>query len=293
MSGSGERRAAGCARSVAMATTMATTTTGDYVLGTHDAEIARLELQHGVWRERALEAWRRARIGPAQTVIDLGCGPGFAALDLAEVVGPAGRVIALDRSRRFLDVLGRAAAARGLGNVEARECDLATDELPAGADAAWSRWVFSFVERPRELLARVARALRVGGTFVAHEYFDYAAWRAAPRDAVVEEFVARVMASWRARGGEPDIGPALLGWMPAVGLEIASVRAIVEVAAPGSPHWEWLQRFAEVGVSRLAELGEITAEQGAAAIAAWTACAARPGAQMITPAVLEIVAVRR
>jgi SAM-dependent methyltransferase len=270
-----------------------TTMTGDYVLGTHDAEIARLGLQHGVWRARALEAWRRAGIGPGQTVLDLGCGPGFAALDLAEVVGPAGRVIALDRSTRFLDALGRAGAARDLGNVEARACDLAADELPAGADAAWARWVFSFVERPRELLARVARALRVGGAFVAHEYFDYAAWRVAPRDAEVEEFVARVMASWRARGGEPDIGPTLLGWMPALGLEIASVRAISEVAAPGSPHWEWLQRFAEVGVQRLVELGEVSAERGAALAAAWAACPARPGIQMITPAVLEIVAVRR
>jgi len=268
-------------------------TSGDYVLGTHDAEIARLELQHGVWRARALEAWQRAGIGPGHTVLDLGCGPGFAALDLADAVGAAGRVIALDRSTRFLDVLGRACAARGIGHVEARACDLDADELPAGVDAAWSRWVFSFVERPRELLARVARALRVGGAFVAHEYCDYAAWRASPRDPELEDFVARVMASWRARGGEPDIGPALLGWMPALGLEPTSVRAIVEVARPGSPHWEWLLRFGEVGVQRLVELGEVSAERGAELAAAWAACATRPGVQMITPAVIEIVAVRR
>lgn len=269
-------------------------TTGDYVLGTHDAEIDRLELQHGVWRPRAIEAWRRAGIAPGQSVIDLGCGPGFAALDLAEVVGPAGRVIALDRSPRFLDVLRRACAARGLGNVEAREHDLDADELPAvEADAAWSRWVFSFVERPRELLGRAARALRTGGALVAHEYLDYGTWRAAPRDAAVEDFVARVMASWRARGGEPDIGPALLGWMPEVGLELASARVIVEVAAPASPHGVWLQRFAEVGLQRLVELGEVSAAQGAALAGAWAACLARPGVHLITPAVLEIVAIRR
>jgi SAM-dependent methyltransferase len=272
------------------------TTTGDYVLGTHDAEIERLGMQHGVWRPRAIEAWQRAGIGPGQTVIDLGCGPGFATLDLAGVVGEAGRVIALDRSRRFLDVLERACAARGVGNVEARECDFAAEALPVAdgsADAAWSRWVFSFVERPREVLARAARALRVGGALVVHEYFDYGAWRAAPRDAVVEDFVARVMASWRARGGEPDIGLDLLGWMPAQGLEIASVRAMIEVAAPGSPHWEWLQEFAAVGRQRLVELGELTADQGAALAAGWAACVARPGVRMVTPGMLEIVAIRR
>ncbi|HWU90190.1 MAG TPA: methyltransferase domain-containing protein [Kofleriaceae bacterium] len=275
-------------------------TAGDYVLGTHDAEIERLELQHEVWRAQAREAWRRAGIGPGQTVIDVGCGPGLATVDLAELVGAAGRVIALDRSPRFLEAAARRCEARGIGNVAARVCDLDVDELlearagaGAGADAAWARWVFSFVGRPRELLQRVARALRSGGVFVAHEYFDYGAWRAAPRDPAIEEFVAHVMASWRARGGEPDIALELLGWLPELGFEIASVRPIVEVAGARSPHRVWLQRFAEVGLQRLVELGEVTAARGAELAAAWEACTARPGAYMVTPAVLEIVAVRR
>ena len=270
-------------------------TTGDYVLGTHDEEIERLGMQHGVWRPRALEAWQRAGIGAGQTVIDIGCGPGFAALDLAEVVGPAGRVIALDRSPRFLDALRRTAAARDLANVDARGADL--DEalpVPAGsADAAWARWVFSFVGRPRELLARTARALRPGGVLVLHEYFDYGSWRAAPRDASVEDFVARVMASWRARGGEPDIGLDLLGWLDEAGLELAHARPIVEIAAPGSPHWKWMMQFAEVGRARLVELGELTPAQGAAFADAWAAFAARPGVHAVTPSVLELVARRR
>ena len=55
----------------------------DYILGTHDAEIARLRLQHGVWREQVLDCWRRAGIGPGHTVVDIGCGPGFASVALA------------------------------------------------------------------------------------------------------------------------------------------------------------------------------------------------------------------
>src|SRR5262245_19554339 len=77
----------------------------DYVLGTHDEEIERLGVQHRVWRARALDAWQRAGFAPGHTVLDVGCGPGYAALDLAEIVGAQGRVLALDRSRRFLDAL--------------------------------------------------------------------------------------------------------------------------------------------------------------------------------------------
>ena len=62
-----------------------------YVLGTRDEEIARLGLQHRAWRSRALAAWRTGEFAPGQTVLDVGCGPGFAALDLAKVVGPDGR----------------------------------------------------------------------------------------------------------------------------------------------------------------------------------------------------------
>src|SRR5215475_13462482 len=93
----------------------------DYILGTHDEEISRLALQHRVWRPRALDAWQRAGFTVGQTLLDLGCGPGSAALDLAEIVGPSGSVIAVDRSRRFLDALEAGRTRRGLGNIQALE----------------------------------------------------------------------------------------------------------------------------------------------------------------------------
>src|SRR5262245_14213149 len=103
----------------------------DYVLGTHDEEIDRLALQHSVWRSRATAAWRRAGFTRGQTLIDVGCGPGYATFDLADLVGPAGRVVAVDRSRRFLDVLERGARARGLDTIETLELDLDDGDLPA------------------------------------------------------------------------------------------------------------------------------------------------------------------
>jgi ubiquinone/menaquinone biosynthesis C-methylase UbiE len=109
----------------------------DYVLGTHAAEVERLGVQHRLWRARMLDAWRAARIGPGQTVIDVGAGPGYAALDLAEIVGAAGRVVALERSRRFLDVIAERARVRGLAQLTPVEADVVTDAFGVtGADAA-------------------------------------------------------------------------------------------------------------------------------------------------------------
>jgi len=266
----------------------------DYVLGTHDDEIARLALQHRVWRPRALSAWRRAGFTVGQRILDVGCGPGHASIDLAEVVGPTGRVIAVDRSRRFLDALEAVCRERRIENIETRETDLDEASLPAiGADGAWARWVFAFVKRPRDLLAGIAAALRPGGVFVVHEYFDYSTWRVAPRSEDHEDFVRVVMESWRASGGEPDIGLDLPIWLGELGFVTKSLRPIIDVVPASDFIWQWPKAFIEVGLRRLVDLGRLAPDRARAMSKAFAACEAAPGTLMITPAVLEIIAVRR
>ena len=79
----------------------------DYVLGTHDQEVARLGLQHRVWRPTVLECWRNAGITTGWRVVDVGAGPGYATVDLAEIVGPTGEVLGIDCTTAFLDIANR------------------------------------------------------------------------------------------------------------------------------------------------------------------------------------------
>jgi SAM-dependent methyltransferase len=264
----------------------------DYVLGTHDAEIERLGLQHRVWRPRALDAWRRAGITEAMTVVDVGAGPGFASLDLAEIVGLRGRVVALERSTRFIAALKERAAHAGARNIEAIEADLGHHDMaPHIADALWCRWVLCFVADPRAVLRRALAALKPGGVAVFHEYLDYRAWRLAPKGPALERYVDAVMASWRAEGGEPDIALDLPAWLDAEGFEI-DVRPIVEVVPPSSYVWRWPAAFVETGSARLVELGYLSADDATAVRREIEAAAADPASLMVTPTVLEIVARR-
>jgi len=266
----------------------------DYVLGTHDEEVERLGLQHRVWRPRALDAWRRAGFTVGQTLVDVGCGPGHAAVDLAEIVGPTGRVVAVERSRRFLDALRAVSDRRGLKQIEPVELDLAESDLPVGvADGAWCRWVLCFVKDPRGVLARIGGALRPGGAIVIHEYFDYSTWRLAPRSPEIEEFVGAVMGSWRAEGGEPDIALELPRWLGELGFEIRSIQPIVEIVPSSSFVWQWPRTFLTVGLRRLVDLGHFTAERAEAVLRAMAEAEAAPETHMITPAVMEIIAVRK
>ena len=69
-----------------------------YLLGTDAAEGRRLEAQHRVWASDTGDLWDRARFEPGTRLLDLGCGPGFAAIDLARRVGAGGGVLAVDES---------------------------------------------------------------------------------------------------------------------------------------------------------------------------------------------------
>lgn len=266
----------------------------EYVLGTGDAEIRRLGIQHAAWREQAQAAWDNAGIAAGHTVVDVGCGPGYATLDLAQRVGPKGRVIAIDRSRRFLDHLLAQAQARGLRNIECLERDLDADALPQGcADHVWSRWVFIFVRGPRALLARVQKMLRPGGTLVLHEYSDYASWRSEPASAEIAAFVQAVMESWRAEGGDPNVAERLVQWLREDGITGLRIRPIQRVARPGEPAWGWLRSYLETGPARLVELGKLDPAAPGRLLAAVQALEAQPGARMMAPTVMEIVATVR
>lgn len=258
---------------------------GDYVLGTEGDEIERLGLQHRVWRSRMLEAWGRAGIGPGQSVIDVGAGPGWASADLSDIVGPAGRVIALERSESFLEAL----RARRLENVEARAHDVSAEAFGDGiADAAWCRWVLSFVEAPERTIGHIARALKPGGVAVFHEYADYGAWQLMPRDADLDEFRGHVMRSWRDAGGEPDVALALPAWLAAAGLELVEIRPLIEIVGREDFTWQWPAAFMAVNARRLANLGYCSndeAERYATALDR-----APPNARMVTPLVAEVIA---
>ena len=263
----------------------------DYVLGTHDSEVERLGLQHRVWQSTVLDCWRRAGIKTGSRVLDIGAGPGYATLDLAELVGATGEVIAVERSNRFVD-FGKAACAKcGLKHVRWFELDLMTEPLPAeNMDAAWCRWVASFVSKPEVLVSKVAQALKPGGVAIFHEYVDYDTFRLVPSSSAVEEFKQHVGASWRANGGEPDIARQLPAWLGANGFKIRSATPKIFCARPGEEIWSWPASWIKINSRRLQELKQVDEAWVQALDRDLAAAEANPNSMLLTPLVLEIIA---
>ena len=143
-----------------------------------------------------------------------------------------------------------------------------------------------------DLLSRVAGALRPGGTMVIHEYLHYDTWRLTPRSVEFEGFVQAVIERWRASGGEPEVGLDLPRWLEEMGFDIRSTTTIMDVITASDPLWQWPRAFVDSGVQRLVDLGDLTEERACAIRQAFATAEATPGTRMVTPAVVEIIAVK-
>lgn len=268
------------------------TARGDYVLGTNDGEVVRLGLQHRAWREVMLGAWRRAGLREGASAIDVGAGPGWATWDLAEAVGPTGEVVAVERAERFTAALRAERDRRQLEQVRILEGDLMTISPPPPCDFAWCRWVASFAQSVPGLVNWIHSALKPGGRVVFHEYASYGTWAFAPPRRSLQQFVAEVMASWRASGGEPDVAPALVEALGRSGFRIGSSRPLVFVTRPDELTWRWPAGFVASNVERLRELGRVSHEWGREVLQDLEEAEADPDSLMITPMVLELIAER-
>jgi SAM-dependent methyltransferase len=263
----------------------------DYVLGTHDEELARLGLQHRVWRPVVLDCWQLAGITVGKHVLDIGAGPGYATVDIAEIVGASGKVTALERSHNFVRAIEAACHARSLANVKIHEVDLMTDNLPQGDyDFAWCRWVVSFVNDPPLMIRKLARVMPRGSRSIFHEYGHYETWRFLPRLPMQERFREHVIATWRESGGEPDGAVRLPELLGASGFVIRSARPHVFCLRPHDYMWQWPATFIETYLPRLIDMGRIDQEFAEAVRADVASAEKNPNALMITPVVLEIIA---
>jgi len=132
----------------------------------------------------------RAAIRAGERVLDVGCGCGATALELAAAVGEAGRVVAVDISRPMLE---RAQQRVGSAGAEARiewrldDAQTATFE-GAGFDVLFSRFGVMFFADPVAAFTNLRRALRREGrlAFVCWQPRDKNPWMLAPAIAAAQ-----------------------------------------------------------------------------------------------------------
>ncbi len=108
---------------------------------------------------------------PGATVLDVGAGTGYWTLPLSKLVGPEGRVMAVDVEPLMVDDLRRLVQERGLTNVEVVQSDELHIPLEDGiADVALLGFVLHEPPDPVAFLQEVARLLKPGGRVAILEW---------------------------------------------------------------------------------------------------------------------------
>ena len=263
----------------------------DYVLGATDDELIRLGFQHQMWRAQAYAVWERAGFGLGSRLLDVGCGPGYTTLDLAQLVGQAGHLTAVDMSDRFVEHLRGVSARLGLNHVETRIRDVQNLDLPPDSfDGAYTRWVLCFVADPNAVIAGAARALRRGGVLAVQDYYRYDALALAPQSDAFRRVIRAVDESWRAHGGDPDVGCRLPALMERNGLRIREIKPLLRTARPHEPLWQWPATFFRNYVPTLVNMGLISEQERAEFDAVWRERSADPAAFFVTPPMIDVIA---
>lgn len=129
--------------------------------------------------------------GPADTILDLGCGNGLLTAELARAVGEGGRIIGVDPSKDMRDAA--VARNREFSWVEFKEGQ-ATD-LPLdndSVDKAVSLQVFEYIEDLPKALNELQRVLHADGKLVIGDHhWDSWVWHSED-----PERMSRVMKAW-------------------------------------------------------------------------------------------------
>lgn len=203
-----------------------------------------------------------AGLAKGMRVLDIGCGVGDISLLCAELVGPKGEVIGVDRDPEALEMARERARAAWVGHVDFREGDLQNLNFDAPFDAVVGRFVLMYLADPVAALRVVLRHLRSDG-IVAFQEGDFGfAPMAVPSSALYQRIIDWIWQVGRQAGAEMRMGFKLYPTYLAAGLPAPQLR--MDAVVGGGPDFEGYQYLAGLVRSLLPmmeQLGVATAAE--------------------------------
>jgi arsenite methyltransferase len=168
-----------------------------------------------------IAVFRAASPKLGESVLDIGCGPGYLLRELAIAVGEEGRVLGIDISEPMLTMTQQRCA--GLAHVTTRKAD--AGKLP-GADGtfdlACALQIYAYVQKLDDALAELRRTLRRGGRVVILDTdFDGVVWQSTNRDRM-----QKILAAYKKHVAWPDLPRILPGRLGAAGFQLERCEVV-------------------------------------------------------------------
>jgi 2-polyprenyl-3-methyl-5-hydroxy-6-metoxy-1,4-benzoquinol methylase len=127
----------------------------EYALGYSEQEAERLKIQAQFLRGLTETFFRAAGVGEGMRVLDVGCGVGDVAMLAADLAGPSGTVLGVDRDAGSIDKARLRAAERGYAQrVSFERVDPTEFQTTEKFDAVVGRYVLLYQSDPTDANAR-------------------------------------------------------------------------------------------------------------------------------------------
>jgi 2-polyprenyl-3-methyl-5-hydroxy-6-metoxy-1,4-benzoquinol methylase len=215
----------------------------DYVMGRNDAETRRLEDQALLYHGATEPVLKAAGLAPGMVVLDVGCGAGDVAMIAAGLVGPGGRVVALDIDLKVIERARVRAERAGYRNIEFIQGDARNLTGRKDFDAAIGRLVLLHQKDPVGVLAAVSQLVRPGGIIAFCELdIGYAAL-GHPRVELYAQVIGWIRATLGHAGFDTLIGRRLHQVFRAAQLPTPSMMAFTPIG--GAADWPGFTHIAD------------------------------------------------
>jgi FkbM family methyltransferase len=111
------------------------------------------------------------KLKPGMAVADIGAGSGYLTFPMARLVGPKGKVFAVDIQPEMLEIINQKMPAQKVKNIVTILGTITDPKLPANStDLALMVDVYHEFDHPYEMTEAMVRGLKKGGRLVFVEY---------------------------------------------------------------------------------------------------------------------------
>jgi ubiquinone/menaquinone biosynthesis C-methylase UbiE len=212
-----------------------------YILGHSEAELRRLELQAAILQPITRRLLTEAGLRPGMRVLDIGCGTGDVSLLAAELAGPAGAVVGIDRSGEAVAAARARAAALGRRRITFHECAVEDFDDPDPFDLAVGRYVLIHQADPAALIRAAAACVRPGGVVAFHELVLHGPNPTWPSVTLFTQAWDAVMGAFASVLPHRDVANRLVAHFRRAGLGYPAVFCETPVGSgPDSPIYAWI-----------------------------------------------------
>lgn len=205
-------------------------------------ETEQLQLQARALLPATRSFLEKAGVTAGLKVLDVGSGAGDVALLAADLVGPSGLVVGIERNPHILETARARAESAGAAHLSFREGDLVNLKIEIQFDALIGRYILQHLQEPATALQHLVQYVRPGGIVAFLEADLTHLGTSVPSIPLFEQVGRWVREAFRCSGVDNQAGLRLYHTFLEAGLPAPQIECASFVG--GGASWPWTELIA-------------------------------------------------